>query len=184
MATATAITTGTVRLSFVNVFTPRAAYEGQAEKYSACILIPKSDTKTVAAIKAACEAARLGSANIFNGKVPASLKTPLHDGDGEMPNGGEYGPECKGMWVLNASSKIKPVVVDRQCVEIMDSTEIYSGCWAKVNLNFFAYSAQGNKGIAAGLNGVQKIRDDEPLGGGRPSAKSMFSVEDDDDLGL
>lgn len=47
----TNVMTGTVRLSFLNVFKPRASVEGADAKYSACILIPKTDTKTVQAIK-------------------------------------------------------------------------------------------------------------------------------------
>lgn len=183
--TATQVITGNVRLSYLNVFKPRAMAEGQEPKYSACILIPKSDTKTLSAIKAALEAARLSSAGLFNGKVPDKLKSPLHDGDGEMPNGGEYGPEAKGMWVLNASSKQQPGMVDRRLNPIIDPTELYSGCWARVDINFYPYNVNGNKGIGAGLNNLQKIKDDEPLGG-KSNASSVFeAVEDDeDDLGL
>lgn len=179
---ATQVVTGLVRLSYLNVFAPRKM-EGQEGdgKYSACILIPKSDKQTLSAIKSACEAARLGSAGLFGGKIPEKLKLPLHDGDGEMPNGGEYGPECKGMYVLNASSKQQPGLVDRRCNRIIDQTQLYSGCWAHVDLNFFAYKTQGNQGIGAGLNNIQKVRDDEPLGG-RKRAEDVFSpVEDDED---
>ena len=183
---ATQVTTGPVRWSYVNVFSPRAQQEGQTPKYSICLLIPKTDTKTVKAIKAACEAARLASAAIFGGKVPEKLRLPLHDGDGEMPNGGEYGPECKGMYVLNASSLSKPGVVDRNVQPILDPTEVYSGCWGRVDLNFFAYNTNGNRGIGAGLNNLQKTRDDEALGG-KSRAEDVFGTwedDEDDDLGL
>lgn len=183
--TATQVITGTVRLSYLNVFKPRAMTEGQDPKYSACLLIPKNDTKTVNAIKAACEAARLSSAALFNGKVPDKLRLPLHDGDGEMPNGGSYGPEAKGMWVLNCSSKSQPGLVDRNVNPIIDQTALYSGCWGRVDINFFAYNTSGNKGIAAGLNNIQKIRDDEPLGGRQRATDVFGAVEDDDeDMGL
>lgn len=185
--TDTQVVTGTARLSFLNVFQPRAAAEGQDPKYSCCILIPKSDKKTVAAIKAACEAARVNSASIFGGKVPDKLKLPIHDGDGEMPNGGEYGPECKGHYVMNASSKSKPGIVDRNVQPILDSTELYSGCYGRVDVNFYAYNVNGNRGIACGLNNIQKVKDGEPLGG-RARAEDVFGAvedeEDDDDLGL
>lgn len=180
----TQVITGPVRLSFLNVFKPRALQDGQDPKYSACLLIPKTDKETLKAIKDACDAARLASAALFGGKVPDKLKLPLHDGDGEMPNGGDYGDECKGMWVLNCSSKQQPGLVDRRCNEILDQSELYSGCWGRVDLNFFAYNTGGNKGIGAGLNNIQKVRDDEPMGG-RQRAKDVFSaMEDDDDLGL
>lgn len=181
---ATQVVTGTVRLSYLSVFKPRAMNEGQEPKYSACILIPKSDTETVRKIKAACEAARLASAGLFGGKVPEKLKVPLHDGDGEMPNGGEYGPEAKGMYVLNASSKSQPGIVDKQLNPILDPTALYSGCWGRVDLNFFCYNTNGNKGIGAGLNNIQKIRDDEPLGGKQRASDVFDAVDDDDDFGL
>lgn len=185
MKSSTQVITNPVRLSYLNVFKPRAAADGQPEKYSACILIPKTDKATYKAVQAACEAARAGSAAIFGGKVPASLKTPVHDGDGQMPNGGDYGPECKGMWVLNASSKQQPGLVDRNCQPIMDSTELYSGVWANVDLNFYAYNQNGNRGIACGLNNIQKVRDDEALGGrARPQDVFKPLEDDDDDMGL
>ena len=139
---ATQVVTGVVRLSYLNLFKPRALSEGQEPKYSACLLIPKSDKETIRKIKEACEAARLSSAAVFNGKVPEKLKLPLHDGDGEMPNGGEYGEEAHGMYVLNCSSKTAPQVVDRHVQPIIDPTEVYSGCWGRVDLNFFAYNSK------------------------------------------
>ena len=183
----TQVLTGKVRLSFLNVFKPRPAKNGGAPKYSACILIPKSDKTTYGAIKAACDAARLSSAGMFNGKVPERLKLPIHDGDGEMPNGGDYGAECKGMWVLNASSINQPGIVNRQVQPIIDPKELYSGCWARVDLNFFAYNTDGNRGIGAGLSNIQKIADDKPLGGAAQRPDEVFSAfeeDDGDDLGL
>lgn len=182
----TRVKTGKVRFSFPHLFKPHAAAEGAEAKYSARLLIPKTDTKTVSAIKSAIEAARLGSAPLFGGKVPERLKSPLRDGDGETPNGDEYGPECKGCWVLNASSKTRPGLVDRNLDPILDETEFYSGVYGRASLNFFAYNAAGNRGIACGLNNVQKLADGDPLGS-RTRAEDDFNdgFEDEDaDLGL
>ena len=186
MPTATNVTTGIVRLSYANLFKPRANTDGADPKYSACLLIPKSDTATFKAIKEACEAARVASSAKFNGKVPDKLKLPIHDGDGEMPNGGEYPQEAKGHWVMNASSKLKPRVVDRAVCDIIDETLVYSGCYIRAALNFFAYNTNGNRGIACGLNMVQKVRDGEPLGGAAPDPKSVFTTieDDEEDLGI
>lgn len=110
MATATQITTGRVRFSYVNAFTPRAAQEGAQPKYSVTLLIPKTDKNTIAKIKAAIEAAKTAYLQKHSGKkLPSTLKTTLHDGDGERPNGGEFGPECKGHYVMTCSSNNKPV---------------------------------------------------------------------------
>lgn len=182
----TKIITGKVRFSYANVFTPKAPAEGAEAKYSVTLLIPKSDKTTLAKVKAACEAARLGSAEKFGNKVPKSLKLPYHDGDGEKPNGGEYGPECKGHYVINTTSKQKPGVVDRDREPILDSTDFYSGCYGRASVNFYAYNVNGNKGIAAGLNHVQKLADGDPLGG-RSRAEDDFDddlddMEDDDFL--
>lgn len=183
---ATKVITGKARLSYCNLFQPRAAEEGQDAKYSCTILLPKSDKETAARIKAAIEAAKVAGVDLLkdkNGKMPATVKTPIHDGDGEKPNGGECGEECKGHYVINASSKTKPGVVDKNCNEILNSTEIYSGCYGRVSINFYAFNTKGNKGIAAGLNNVQKLADGDYLGG-RSRAEDDFEPVADEDDGL
>lgn len=161
----TKVVTGKVRFSYANVFQPRAVADGQEPKYSVTLLIPKSDKATMAKIKAAIDNVKATCASVFGGKVPANLRTPIHDGDGEKPQGGAYGPEAKGCWVLNCSSKQKPGLVDADCQPILDSTEFYSGCYGRASINFFAYNQAGNRGIGCGLNNLQKLADGEPLGG-------------------
>lgn len=182
--TDTKVVTGKVRLSYCNLFTPKAVEEGQEAKYSCTILIPKSDKATAQKIKAAIEAARTVGADTLkdkNGKIPTNVKTSVHDGDGEKPNGGEYGEECKGHYVINASSKQKPGIVDSSCKEIIDSTEVYSGCYGRVSINFYAYNTKGNKGIACGLNNVQKLEDGDYLGGRSRAEDDFDAVENEDD---
>jgi hypothetical protein len=179
--TDTKVVTGKVRLSYCNLFQPRAVEEGQDEKYSCTILVPKSDKATIQKIKAAIEAAKQAGADKLkdkSGKMPTTVKTPIHDGDGEKPNGGEYGEECKGHYVINATSKQKPGVVDKSLNEILDSTEVYSGSYARVSVYFYAFNTAGNKGIACGLNNVQKIEDGDYLGG-RSRAEDDFDAYDD-----
>lgn len=185
--TATQVITGKVRFSFVHVFKPKAVNDGQEAKYSAALWIPKSDKETMRKIRAAIEAARLGSANKFNGKVPDKLKTTLSDGD-EMITNDETGeterkhpPECAGHYILNTSSKTKPGIIGRDRQEILDPTEFYSGCYGRAALNFYAYNVGGSKGIACGLNHVQKLADGEPLGGGGGRAEDTFPDDLDDD---
>ncbi|WP_138090888.1 DUF2815 family protein [Halalkalibacterium halodurans] len=170
----TNVTTGEVRLSYVNLFQPRANQPGQEPKYSTTILIPKSDTATMQRIQAAIAAAvEKGKAGVWNGAAPAQPRTPIHDGDGVRPNGEPFGEECKGHWVLTASSKQQQAIVDEQLNPIINQTDVYSGMYGRVNLNFFPYSNSGNKGIGAGLGPVQKTRDGEPLGG-RVTAEQAF----------
>ncbi|MDM0258255.1 DUF2815 family protein, partial [Clostridioides difficile] len=54
-------------------------------------------------------------------------------------------------------------------------TEVYSGCYGRVSINFFPYNSAGNKGIGCGLQNVQKLADGEVLGGARASAEADFS---------
>lgn len=167
MANATQITTGKVRFSYCNLFTPRAVQEGGPEKYSVTLLIPKTDKATIGKIKTAIEAAKAAYISRNSGKkLPTNLKNTLHDGDGERPNGGEFGEECKGHYVMTVSSKNPPVIVNADKTPLTDPQELYSGCYGRAIINFYVYDTQGNKGISAGLNGVMKLYDGEPLGGG------------------
>jgi|DEB0MinimDraft_12_1074336.scaffolds.fasta_scaffold07611_2 hypothetical protein len=167
------ITTGVVRFSFPRVFTPEARNEGDKEKYSIVLLIPKDDAATVAAIEKAIEAAfREGIATTFKGKEPKNWKTPLRDGDTDRDDYEEF----TGCYFINASTVRKPTVVDANTQLILDPSEIYSGCYGRVSLNFYTYDFQGNKGVGAGLNNVQKISDGERLGGdGGSSAADDFA---------
>lgn len=182
MATATQITTGRVRLSYCNLFTPRASQEGGALKYSVTLIIPKKDTKTLKKIEAAIDAAKATYLSKHSGKkLPSNLKSTLHDGDGERPNGGEFGPECKDSWVITCSSNNKPVVVGPDKSPITEPSEVYSGCYGRAILNFYVYDTAGNKGVSAGLNGIMKLSDGEPLMGGIVTDEDWDDDFDDDD---
>lgn len=170
----TKVVTGKARLSYVNVFEPRAAMAGQEAKYSVCVLIPKSDKATVSKINAAVEAAKDAGKAMWGGKIPPGVKTPLRDGDVERD-----GPEYKGHWFINASSKQKPGVVDASVQPILDAGEVYSGCYGRVSLNFYPYSQQGNRGVAAGLQNLQKMADGESLAGRSRAEDDFTAVEDD-----
>lgn len=171
----TQVTTGEVRISYEHLLQPYANQQGAEPKYSATLLIPKSDIATKQRIDAAIRVAiQEGITNRWNGAAPANPPLPLYDGDGVRPSNGEqYGEECRGHWVMTASSKIQPEIVDTSLNPIIGATQIYSGIYARVNINFFAYFSNGRKGIGCGLGPVQKLRDGEPLGG-RVSAADAF----------
>lgn len=172
----TQIVTGKVRLSYAHLFKPYAHNPGQEPKYSVTILVSKTDTVTKAGIDRAIEAAKQeGMTSKWGGQMPPVVKTPVHDGDKTRQNGQPFGDECKGCWVINASSKQAPAVVDQAVQPILDQSEVYSGMYARVSINFFAYNSNGNNGIGAGLNNVQKLADGEPLGG-RTTAEEDFGT--------
>ena len=159
------VITGVCRLSYANIGQAKSI-NGGAPKYSASVLIPKGDTKTVAKVKAAIQAAyEEGEGKLKgNGKTApslASLKTPLRDGDTERPDDEAYA----GHWFINANSNTAPGVVDANREPIYDTSEIYSGVYARVSLSFYAFNSNGNRGIACALQNIQKVRDGEALGG-------------------
>ena len=175
--TTTKVITGIVRLSYANVW-EAVSINGGTPKYSVSLIIDKKDTKTVAAINAAIDAAIKEGAAKFGGKVPnkAALKLPLRDGDLERDD-----EAYKGSYFINANSTSAPQIVDRSVQPILDRSEVYSGCYARVSINFYAFNSNGNRGIACGLGNIQKVRDGEPLGG-KSSAADDFATDLDDDF--
>ena len=175
-ANSTKVVTGKVRFCYANVFEPTSMNEGDTPKYNVCILIPKSDTKTLEKINKAIEAAKqAGKAKIADksGKIPSTLKTPLRDGDEERGDDEAF----EGHYFINANSTHKPSIVDRDLAPIMDKEEFYSGCYGRASINFYAYNVN-SKGIAAGLNNLQKLEDGERLAGGS-SAEDDFGGENE-----
>ena len=169
------------RWSYCNGGQPKSM-NGGTPKYSGSLSIPKSDTVTINKIKAAIEAAyKEGEAKLKgNGRsVPALsvLKTPLRDGDAERPDDEAYA----NAYFVNANSATAPGIVDADRQPILDTSEVYSGVYGRASINFYAFNSNGNKGIACGLNNLQKIRDGEPLGG-KSRPEDDFADEDEDFL--
>lgn len=165
------------RISFANIWEPKSI-NGSDEKYSVSCLVPKSDKATLAkidkAIKAAIEDAK---GKKWGGKIPPNLKLPLHDGDIDRPDDENYA----GHMYFNATSKDAPQIVDRRVQPILDPMECGSGDYCNVSVNFYGFAASGNKGIAAGLGNIQKVKDGERLAGRTTAASDFTEVEGDDE---
>lgn len=173
----TKVITNKVRFSYVHVFTPTAISESDDKKYSISLIIPKGDKETIKLIKQAIENAKeKGKTEKWGGKIPANLQTPLRDGDIDREDDDAYA----NAYFVNANAKTKPGVVDKNLEPITDEDEFYSGCYGRASITFYPYNANGNKGIAAGLNHVQKTSEGEPLGG-RVAPEVDFDDEPDFD---
>ena len=175
------ITGVNTRWSYVNAWEPKSI-NGGAPKYSVSLIIPKSDTKTLEKIRAAIQAAYEEGQSKLKGNgrsVPAlsALKTPLRDGDAERPDDEAYA----NSYFVNANSGTAPGIVDADRNPILERSEVYSGVYGRASINFYAFNSNGNKGIACGLNNLQKIRDCEPLGG-KSRAEDDFAEEDEEDF--
>ena len=177
----TKVITGTeTRWSYANVWEPKSI-NGGTPKYSVSLIIPKSDTKTVSKIKAAIEEAyHEGEAKLkgTSKSVPtlALIKNPLRDGDAERPDDSAYA----NAYFINANSAAAPGIVDAECNPILSHSEVYSGVYGRASISFYAFNSNGNRGIACGLNNLQKIKDGESLGS-RPKAEDDFMSEAADD---
>ena len=177
----TKVVTGIVRLSYANVWESKAANENAQPKYSVSIIIPKSDKDTIAKINATIDSAIEEGVGKFGGKKPnkAALKLPLRDGDVERDEDEAYA----NAYFVNANSVTAPQIVDTKVQPILERSEVYSGVYARVSINFYAFNSNGNKGIACGLGNIQKVRDGEPLGGKTNAADDFEAVADDELFG-
>ena len=164
------------RISFANIFEPKAINGGD-EKYSVSCVIPKSDKATLMKIHKAVEAAKEdGKVRKWNGKIPPNLKQPLRDGDIDRPDDETY-QDCM---FVNATSKDAPGIVDRRVQPVTDPMMVYSGCYCNVSVNFYAFNANGNRGVAAGLSNIQFVRDGDRLSG-RVSAEAEFDALEEEE---
>ena len=175
------ITGPDTRWSYCNAWEAKAI-NGGTPKFSVSLIIPKSDTATIAKVKAAIQAAYEEGASKLkgNGKsIPqlSAIKTPLRDGDLERPDDAAYA----NAYFINANSATAPGIVDADRQPIIDHSEVYSGVYGRASINFYAFNSNGNRGIACGLNNLQKIRDGEPLGG-KSRAEDDFNDDEDSDF--
>lgn len=169
-------------MSYLNVNEPKVPLGGGTPKYSVSLIIPKSDTVTIAKIRAAIQAAYTEGESKLKGSskfVPAleDIKTPLRDGDKDRKGDDAYA----NAYFVNANSTTKPGVVDADRQPILDTSELYSGIIGRASINFYAFNSNGNRGIACGLNNIQKLSDGTPLGGHSRAEDDFADLDDDDD---
>lgn len=171
----TKLVTTKVRFSYAHVFQAVAMAEGQEKKYSVSLLISKKDKALIKKVNDAIAAAlEAGKTSKFGGAVPKKgLKMPLRDGDVDRDEDEVY----KGHFFITASSKRRPQVVDAELNPIIDEDEFYSGCYGRASINFYAFNSNGNKGVACGLNNIQKLEEGEALSG-VATAEEDFSEDD------
>jgi hypothetical protein len=170
----TRVVTGKCRFSYFNALASRKNELSGKDEFSTQVLVPKSDTETVAALKAAAKAALVAK---FGDKIPKNARNPLRDGDTETKqDGSPLGPEYAGHWFFNAKSVTKPGAVDAHGHDLLGSQDIVSGDYGRVSLNAYAYSQAGNNGVSFGLNNIMLVAKGDTLGGGRPSAAADFGI--------
>lgn len=170
----TRVVTGRVRFSYFNALAARKNELSGKDEFSTQVLVPKSDTETVSALKAAAKAALAAK---FGDKIPKNVRNPLRDGDTETKqDGSPLGQEYAGCYFFNAKSSTKPGAVDAHGHDLIGAQDIVSGDFGRVSLNAYAYSQAGNNGVSFGLNNILLLQKGDPLGGTRPTAASDFGL--------
>ncbi|WP_196595931.1 MULTISPECIES: DUF2815 family protein [Pectinatus] len=170
-----------VRLSYAHIWEPAEDLNGNL-KYSVSLIIPKDDKANLARIKKAIEAAKIeGKSKLANkkGVIPSNIDLPVRDGDVDRADDENYA----GCYYLNAKAypDHAPKIVDHKCEPVMDQSEVYSGCYAHVSVNFFAYNKNGNSGVSVGLGNIMKYKDGEPLSGGASAEEDFADLISDED---
>jgi hypothetical protein len=170
----TRVTTGEVRTSYFSALSARKNELNGKDEFSTQILIPKTDTATLAALKAAAKEALAAK---FGDKIPKNVRNPLRDGDTETKtDGSPLGREYAGHYFCNVKSTSKPGAIDTHGNDLIGNDDIVSGDYIRVSLNAYAYSQAGNNGVSFGLNNILLVRKGEPLGGAKPTAASDFGI--------
>jgi len=170
------------RLSYPNVFVPRAAKKGGDPKYGlSAIWTPSkfTDKEKVlwkAILKALDEEAQTRFKKPFK-SLPANIKRGLRNGN-EKPELEGYG---EGTIFASVTSKMAPGVIDRNKNTISpdegNADEIYPGCYCRATVTVYGYDNEG-KGLALGLMNLQKVKD-----GTRLDSRTNAAEDFEDDLG-
>jgi len=183
------VLTPAFRISFPNVFKPRAAFDGQEPTYNIQMLFPKNEadipeklrkfgtdlSSVKKALAAACRK-EWGEKS----KWPKFKHPVIRDGE-EKSDLAQY----KGMFFINSKSKYAPGIVNQRNEEIISAEEFYAGGWARATLNVYTYDNKFGAGVQLGLQNLQFLMDDESFSGKR-NAKDDFDVIegfDDDAFG-
>jgi hypothetical protein len=170
----TRVTTGEVRTSYFSALAPRKNELSGKDEFSTQILIPKTDTATITALKAAAKEALTAK---FGEKIPKNVRNPLRDGDTETKSDGSpLGKEYQGHFFCNVKSTSKPGAIDTHGNDLIGNDDIVSGDYIRVSLNAYAYSQAGNNGVSFGLNNILLVRKGDPLGGAKPTAAADFGI--------
>lgn len=178
----TKFTTGKVRLSYQSIWETKIDEGKDTGKYTACILVPKTDEKTVGLFKKGIDelvnAVKAGN----GGKLPAGFKNPMRDGDIEKAGD----PNFEGHYYINMSSKFKPTIVDRNRNVLTDPSSVVSGDYIRLFINLFTYNVSKNSGVGVGFNAIQLIEKGQYLGGSGAQFDDEYSDGEgfDDDLPL
>ena len=164
------------RATFISVFraTSMKNADGSVNKPKFSIRAAFPPTAKLDALK---KVAEMAAREKWGDKIPKTLRSPFRTNE-ELEN------PIVGIgddWIImsfSANEDRRPGIVDSKLQDIIDDADVYSGAWYRAQVRAFAYENAGNKGVSFGLQNVQKLRDDDPLGNGRIPASKAFEPVD------
>ena len=162
-----------VRLSFADIWQPKAFNPGSPPKYS-CNFLPDKETQGDQ-IKAIEKKMAEMAMDFFNGKPPKGIKRCLGDGEDKAYEGYD------GQMFISASSKRQPEIIDRDkspLVELDDKP--YSGCYVNAVIGLWVQDNQYGKRVNANLDVIQFQSDGERFGGGGGSKADLLDDINDE----
>lgn len=164
--------TPSFRAGYISVFKATAMKQANGEmgraKYSVRALFPPSTD--LSALKAA---AGQTAKEKWGDNIPKSCRSPFRKNaelDNPVPGIGDD-------WIVvtfSANDDRRPGLVDARNQDIINEDDVYSGAWYRAEVRPFAYDQAGNKGVSFGLQNLQKMKDDDPIGAGRVPASKVF----------
>jgi hypothetical protein len=173
------VQTPVARLSYPALFKAQTNKErpDAAPKYSAVLIFPKS--ADIAELKRIAKNALTAGAKdpnaVFGGDD--GFRSPFRDGNKKKDKKtGEIMDGYENTIYFSASTTQAPGVVDETGKGyIFDAEVIYAGCHVRAQVHAFFYDQKGNKGVAFGLDNIQKVGEGEKFSS-RPDAREIFGA--------
>lgn len=173
-----------VRISYPDLFTPKAMNEGDKPRYAAHFLIPKGDAQIAEVKKAMQQVAKekwADKAKEMYQRLEKGDKLCLRDGDAKEADGYE------GHFFVSAArtkESGRPDVRDRQKNKVSeDNSPIYAGCFVNAVLDVWAMDNKYGKRICAKLLGVQFVSDGDAFVAGSKASDEDFEDLEDESFG-
>ena len=175
------ILSGPVRLSFCQLFEPKAPQNNSADatpKFSVTALFtPFSDMNVYYSEWYRVAGETFPERYDRTTGQYGGLENPFHN---QADKSYKYEGYTPGLTYLNMSSKFKPAIVDSSPAKnvITDVSKVYPGVWAMIISNTYAYGKtppRPKKGVSFGLQAVVIIGDDVNISGSTIDPREAFA---------
>jgi len=175
------------RVGFCHVWEPHKFDDDDDEqeaKFSLSLVLDEDED--ISAIKKSCIAAayeKWGEAEAKKLASSGKLHLPYKRAAQEYAEYGEpYSDASEEQIMISAHTNQQPGIVNNRGKKLVDETDFYKGCYARMSVFCSAYEYRGKRGISLLLNNVQRASLGKKILGSRKDASEEFdNIENDDD---